>query len=74
MIITSQAQPYAREDWCGQLSGNATAPTIESLVAWGKPMRLDDGFQSSTSSPTPPLSTIRGLLTGVYAAVGPIYA
>jgi hypothetical protein len=57
---------YAREDWFGQLSGNATSPTIESLLAWGKPMRLDNGFQSSASSPTPPLSTIRGLLTETY--------
>ena len=65
---------YAREDWFGQLSGNAASPTIESLVAWGKPMRLDNGFQSSTASPTPPLSAIRGLLTGAYPAVGPIYA
>ena len=62
---------YAREDWFGQLSGNATSPTTESLIAWGKPMRLDNGFQSSASSP---LSTIRGLLTETYPAVGPIYA
>ena len=65
---------YAREDWFGQLSGNATSPTIESLIAWGKPMRLDNGFQSSAASPTPSLSTIRGLLTETYPAVGPIYA
>ena len=65
---------YAREDWFGQLSGNAASPTIESLVAWGKPMRLDNGFQSSATAPTPPLSAIRGLLTGAYPAVGPIYA
>ncbi len=65
---------YAREDWFGQLSGNAASPTIENLVAWGKPMRLDNGFQSSATSPTPSLSAIRGLLTGAYPAVGPIYA
>jgi hypothetical protein len=65
---------YAREDWFGQLSGNAASPTIESLLAWGKPMRLDNGFQSSATSPTPSLSAIRGLLTGAYPAVGPIYA
>ena len=65
---------YAREDWFGQLSGNAASPTIESLLAWGKPMRLDNGFQSSATSPTPPLSAIRRLLTDAYPAVGPIYA
>ena len=37
-------------------------------------MRLDNGFQSSATSPTPSLSAIRGLLTSAYPAVGPIYA
>ena len=37
-------------------------------------MRLDDGYQSAKAAPTPPLSQIRGLLTGAYPAVGPIYA
>ena len=65
---------YSRRDWFEQLSGNAQSPTIESLTAWGKPMRLDDGYQSAKASPTPPLSQIRGLLTQAYPAVGPIYA
>ena len=65
---------YAREDWFGRLSGRATSPTIESLVAWGKPMRLDNGFQAGAGSAPPSLSQIRALLTGAYPAVGPIYA
>ena len=47
---------YARTDWFEALSGAATGPTIEDVTAWGKPMRLDTGYQSPTSNPTPPLS------------------
>jgi 5-methylthioadenosine/S-adenosylhomocysteine deaminase len=65
---------YAREDWFGQLSGNASSPTIESLVAWGKPMRLDNGYQAAPGSSTPSLSQIRSMLTSTYPPVGPIYA
>jgi hypothetical protein len=65
---------YAREDWFSQLSGNASSPTIESLLAWGKPMRLDNGYQAAPGSATPSLSQIRSMLTTTYPPVGPIYA
>ncbi|MGB8381157.1 MAG: amidohydrolase family protein, partial [Dermatophilaceae bacterium] len=65
---------YGRADWFAALSGNAAASTIEDLTAWGKPMRLDTGFQSPGDDPTPPLSQVRTLLTGAYPAVGPIFA
>jgi cytosine/adenosine deaminase-related metal-dependent hydrolase len=65
---------YARADWFATLSGAATGPTIEDVVAWGKPMRLDTGFQSAEASPTPPLSELRGLLTAAYPPVGPVFA
>ena len=63
---------YARADWFATLTGAAEGTTIEDLTAWGKPMRLDTGFQGGTD--VPPLSTVRGLLTGAYPAVGPIFA
>ena len=63
---------YARADWFGQLSGAAQAATIEDLTAWGKPMRLDTGFQGGSDVPS--LSAVRTQLTSVYAAVGPIFA
>lgn len=63
---------YARADWFATLSGAAEGRTIESLLAWGKPMRLDTGFQGPVA--TPSLTEIRTLLTRTYAAVGPIYA
>ncbi|MDQ2781720.1 MAG: amidohydrolase family protein [Actinomycetota bacterium] len=65
---------YARQDWFERLSGNAQSDTIESLLAWGKPMRLDNGYGSGHQSPTPSLSQIRTLLTTTYPQVGPIYA
>ena len=65
---------YARPDWFAALSGAAEGTTIENLVAWGKPMRLHTGFQSPAAAPTPSLSSVRGLLTAAYPAIGPIFA
>ncbi|MGB7980963.1 MAG: amidohydrolase family protein [Candidatus Nanopelagicales bacterium] len=65
---------YARTDWFEELSADAAGPTIEDLIAWGKPMRVDTGFQSPVGSPTPPLSFVRGQLTDAYPPVGPIFA
>jgi cytosine/adenosine deaminase-related metal-dependent hydrolase len=63
---------YGRADWFGALSGGAQGTTIEDLVAWGKPMRLDTGFQGGSDVPS--LSTVRSLLTAAYPPVGPIFA
>ncbi|GAA2156159.1 cytosine/adenosine deaminase-related metal-dependent hydrolase [Humibacillus xanthopallidus] len=63
---------YARADWFGELSASATSSTIEDLIAWGKPMRLDTGYQGGADVPS--LSAVRSQLTGAYPAVGPIFA
>lgn len=65
---------YARMDWFDTLSGGASGGAIEDLVAWGKPMRLDTGFQSPANAPSPSLTEIRALLTSAYPPVGPIFA
>ena len=65
---------YARADWFEALAGGASGGTIEDLTAWGKPMRLDTGFQSRRDDPTPSLTDIRKLLTAAYPPVGPIFA
>lgn len=65
---------YARADWFEALSGSAQGTTIENLTAWGKPMRLDTGFQQAGGSAAPSLSAIRALLTAAYPPVGPIFA
>ena len=63
---------YGRPDWFGRLSGAASGTTIEDLTAWGKPMRLDTGFQGGADVPS--LSAVRAALTTAYPAVGPIFA
>jgi 5-methylthioadenosine/S-adenosylhomocysteine deaminase len=63
---------YARADWFGELSGAAQGSTIEDLTAWGKPMRLDTGFQGGSDVPS--LSAVRTALTTAYPAIGPIFA
>ncbi|EWT02155.1 amidohydrolase [Intrasporangium oryzae NRRL B-24470] len=63
---------YARADWFAALSADAHAPTIEDLIAWGKPMRLDTGYQGGADVPS--LSEVRRLLTDAYPPVGPIFA
>lgn len=65
---------YARADWFAGLSDAAEGQTIENLIAWGKPMRLDTCFQSPAAAPTPSMSSVRGLLTAAYPAIGPIFA
>lgn len=65
---------YGRADWFAALSAGAAGSTIEDLTAWGKPMRLDTGFQSPSAAPSPSLSAVRGLLTNAYPAIGPIFA
>lgn len=63
---------YARADWFGKLSGNAESATIEDLIAWGKPMRIDTGFQAGIDPMS--LTAIRSLLVDEYPPVGPIFA
>ena len=63
---------YARADWFGELSASATSSTIQDLIAWGKRMRLDTGFQGGADVPS--LSAVRTQLTEAYPAVGPIFA
>jgi 5-methylthioadenosine/S-adenosylhomocysteine deaminase len=63
---------YGRADWFKRLSADAESPTIEDLTAWGKPMRIDTGFQSAPDPMS--LTQIRKLLTDAYPPVGPIFA
>ena len=63
---------YGRADWFKKLSANAQSPTIEDLTAWGKPMRIDTGFQSAPDPMS--LTQISKLLTTAYPPVGPIFA
>ena len=55
-------------------SASATAPTIEDLTAWGRPMRLDTGYQARPGDASPSLSELRAALIGAYPPVGPAFA
>ncbi len=52
--------------------GGGNRHDIEDLTAWGKPMRLDTGFQGGGDVPS--LTAVRTTLTAAYPAVGPIFA
>ena len=65
---------YGRRDWFDLLAASATAPTIEDLTAWGRPMRLDTGYQARPGDTSPSLSELRAALIGAYPQVGPVFA
>lgn len=69
---------YGRADWFADLTspaaGASASPTVEDVIAWGKRMRLDTGFQSPPDDPSPPLSFTRAALVAAYPPVGPIFA
>jgi 5-methylthioadenosine/S-adenosylhomocysteine deaminase len=74
LVVIGGDVTYGRADLFDRLSANAASPTIEGLTAWGKPMKIDTGFQSSPAAPTPSLSSIRSALVAAYPPVGPIFA
>jgi hypothetical protein len=66
---------YGRADWVTTLAADPADPDLEPVVAWGRRMLLDTGFEVTPGEePTPRLSAIRQALTSVYAPVGPIWA
>jgi hypothetical protein len=74
LVLVGGDVTYGRSDWFASLTGSATGPTVEQLVAWGKPMTLDTGFQVGAGPASPSLTQLRSLLTGAYPPVGPIFA
>ena len=62
---------YGRPDWIEQLAGPAS---LESVLAWGKPMALDTSYAvQATGGPPPRLSELRGKLVEIYPQIGPIF-
>jgi cytosine/adenosine deaminase-related metal-dependent hydrolase len=74
LVLIGGDLTYTRTDWYTRLAVTPNNPTTEHLTAWGKPMTIDAGFHSAPHDPTPPLATIRTLLTTAYPPVGPIFA
>jgi imidazolonepropionase-like amidohydrolase len=66
---------YGRSDWFAELTEPAPASTTaEQLIAWGKLMNIDTGYQVRPGDPPPSLSTTRSALITAYPQVGPIFA
>ncbi|AUI60207.1 amidohydrolase family protein [Amycolatopsis sp. BJA-103] len=66
---------YGHHDLVHRLVGHDAADDFESLLAWGKPMLLDTGYQARPGEAAPPrLSALRTELISAYPQVGPIFA
>lgn len=66
---------YGRQDWVRTLAADPADPDLEPVLAWGRRMLLDTGFEVNPGEePTPRLAQIRQSLTSVYPQVGPIWA
>lgn len=74
LVVIGGDITYGRQDWFDTLTGTATAPNIDDLIAWGKPMRLDTGYQVQPGQPPPSLASLQHDLVGVYPQVGPVFA
>lgn len=68
---------YGRAEWVARVVGAEAAGALESLVVWGKPMRLDTGFAAASrdgGKAAPTLAQLRADLISHYPPVGPIFA
>ncbi len=66
---------YGRHDWVTSLAADPADPDLETVIAWGRRMLLDTGYEVNPGpDPTPRLAQIRQSLTSVYPQVGPIWA
>lgn len=75
LVLIGGDVAYGRRDWVTQLVADPADPDLEQVLAWGRRMLLDTGFEVTPGAdPTPRLSQIRQSLTSVYPPVGPIWA
>jgi 5-methylthioadenosine/S-adenosylhomocysteine deaminase len=66
---------YGRRDWVTSLAADPDDLDLEPVLAWGRRMLLDTGFEVNPGAKvTPRLAQIRQSLTSVYPQVGPIWA
>jgi cytosine/adenosine deaminase-related metal-dependent hydrolase len=66
---------YGRKDWVELLAADPTDPRLELVLAWGRPMLLDTGFQGNPDGTDGTrLRQLRTDLTTTYPQVGPIWA
>jgi hypothetical protein len=75
LVLIGGDLAYGRTDWVTQLAGNAVDPRLERVIAWGRPMLLDTGFEAHPDGTDGTrLQQLRADLTAAYPPVGPIWA
>ena len=82
LVLIGGDLAYGRADWVRALADDPGRPSLEPLIAWGKPMLLDTSFsvepQPAPNQPgaetAPTLAALRDALTATYPQVGPIFA
>jgi 5-methylthioadenosine/S-adenosylhomocysteine deaminase len=75
LVLIGGDLAYGRTDWITTLAADPTNLHLEPVIAWGRSMLLDTGYQATPGGTAPPsLSALRAALTGVYPQVGPIWA
>ena len=74
LVMVGGDVAYGRQDWVRKLAADPADPDLEPVLAWGRRMLLDTGFEVNPGpDATPRLAQIRQSLTSVYPAVGPIW-
>jgi hypothetical protein len=75
LVLIGGDLAYGRADWMRTLAADPADPTLEPVLAWGRPMLLDTSYQGQPDgAPTPRLAQLRADLTSNYPPVGPIWA
>ena len=75
LVLIGGDLAYGRAEWMRALAADPDDPTLEPVVAWGRPMLLDTSYQGQPDGdPTPRLAQLRADLTSNYPPVGPIWA
>jgi 5-methylthioadenosine/S-adenosylhomocysteine deaminase len=73
LVMVDGDLSYGRADWLAGLAEDASR--LEPLVAWGKPMLVDNSYRVRPGGEPPPtLAQLRADLIAQYPQVGPIFA
>ena len=75
MVLIGGDITYARQEWTDALAADVPAPNLRPVIAWGKRMRLDNGFRARPDEEAvPTLDDLRADLIAAFPQVGPIWA
>jgi cytosine/adenosine deaminase-related metal-dependent hydrolase len=75
MVLIGGDLTYGRADWLPELMAAPDDARTEPLLAWGKPMLLDNSYMANPDDEeVPTLGTVQAELIDQYPQVGPIFA